>query len=1099
VHCGGTTELYSLKMTDSLQTPRVPFCTIFLVVSTVVFNALVLLGNYWTADAFVDIGDSTKGWSKVGLGVSTALVSDLDDTMQSVSEEVVAALEQVISVQGQLDNILSLVGNTTDSAVSNSTALSLLDKHGPKKGMMLLQEMHGISLDSSNASALTALITQAVDEALDQVFDKISELLNQLFETLKPSLIQIANWTSQFSDSVNQALEEFSSTLDKAQKMFDQAMSQLGSSGSNTATMIQNTFVLFDTDDTGAISVENLIKVGEYYTISALSGNKSYELMEKYDTSGDGEIEIDEFGALVQDDSITGAMGIILRNYAKRLAKISGAVGRATQRDEVASSVADYVRLVCAKNETKVEWIADALSNGTLNIDFVGTVMVEMCLKNLDANEPVYTEEDTGATLTSKMNELNSTILGTLADIVANTTWWTSQGLNTQYQPQCMAMFTNWTIQANNVTGESSLLQVLDGVSLEGMDQKKVLEAMPMAAYQLAQESVKLHKLEKMQARRAKRSRMFSTKTGKMLLHRLHHGAMASTTSGSDSDAATQCINSGVAALPSTLLFAKWLSYNASTTANGYIDDCTDYSGESSNAADGFATKVKGFIAKVESFISTFSTYASASGIETIEEKIEAFTTNAVAEVKALVEERLNSLIEEYTPELEGSLHKAAYSAGEKIGTMIGSVLSDPIAQALSEPIEQALESAIGEDAAEQIASQLTDTLGSTISNYTTEYIGKEAGTLIDTLINKALAGGGAALSNALTDLQASQASKIRSLSLAEQSVKRVELKHDLASISSLDAEIDQLFAQHNRRTFKARKAALYEKRTEAAVSVSLDLSSAWTDVYNLMTSFYNLIPQAVSTLKDAREEISELASNLESIFESFEVKGPQIFDEVAKYWKLIWLIYFLFLLPFCAFTLYYGFWASGWFGGPQPIKEDDVTVTPEPPTDFSGRMKVLGSSCIHWCRGFHDTHTCFWSIIIFMQVMVLLTFLVSILLIIVAGVEAMLESGCSTIYVIEDTDSCTQALETVQSLLATFSIGDNETLTDQTISEACDEYSLLTCSLISSKLSKSAIYVSVFSFVASIFSLQMLFDSATLHEQAVCRRKAATLRAKQE
>lgn len=34
--------------------------------------------------------------------------------------------------------------------------------------------------------------------------------------------------------------------------------------------------------------------------------------------------------------------------------------------------------------------------------------------------------------------------------------------------------------------------------------------------------------------------------------------------------------------------------------------------------------------------------------------------------------------------------------------------------------------------------------------------------------------------------------------------------------------------------------------------------------------------------------------------------------------------------------------------------------------------------------------------------------------------------------------------------------------------------------------------FAEVFSFLASIFSLQMLFDAATLHEQAVWRRKAA-------
>mmetsp|Transcript_77648 Transcript_77648/g.136988 ORF Transcript_77648/g.136988 Transcript_77648/m.136988 type:complete len:1098 (+) Transcript_77648:77-3370(+) len=1094
-------------MTDSLVTPKVPFCTIFLVVSTIVCNALVLLGNYWTADAFVEIGVSTKGWSKVGIGISDALIDELDEAMKNVSEEILVSLERVMGVQTELDNILSLVGNTTDSGISNSSALSLLDEHGPQKGMMLLQEMQG---NITNHSALTTIIIKSVDEALDVIFDKVTMLLQELFETIKPTLIQIANWTNQFGDSVVKAIEEFSTTLDKAQKMFDQAMAQLATSGDNTDVMINNTFNLFDTEGVGSISVDSLISVGEYYAISALSGSKPYELIEKYDRDGDGVLDVDEYTFLVDDPDLTGVMGIVLRNYAKRLAEIAGAVGQATMRSEVASSTADYLRLVCAKNETKVGWIADRLSNNSLVGDFIGSVLVEMCIKNLDPNQPVYTDEDVGETVTTKMYEYNNTILDDMWVYIGNTSWWTDQGFNTQYQPSCAEMLVNWTLAAHEAAREGypdlALVDVVAGVTLEeGVDKQKVMEAMPKAAFHLAQESVKLAKLEKLQVKKQKRSRMFSTRTGQMLLHRLQGGAMASRRADSedsaDSNAASQAIGGGTAALPTTLEFAKFLSYNATTTSSGYINDCTDYSGESSNSKDGFNSKIKGMLAKAVSFIETFQTYASAEGIAMIEEKFQNFTVNAVAEVKELIEERINGLIIEYEPQLEDSLHQAAYTTGEKIGTLIGSALSDPIAEALSGSIESALEDTIGEEAATEIADTLSDTLGSTISNFSAEYIGEYAGEILDGLIDQALESGGDILNNSLTKLKSAkltpaQAKKLKAkgLSLSQQSSKRVELKHDLASISSLDAEIDALFASSNRQVMKARKAALYHERSEAGLSA--DLSSSWTDVYNLMTSFYNLIPQAVEVLKDAKEDVSTMASNLNSIFDSLEEKGPAIFDAVEMYWKIIWGVYFLFIMPFCVFTLYYGFWASGWFGGPQALSEDDVA--PVPPTDFSGRVKTLCNSCCHCCKGFHDTHTCFWSVIILMQVMVLLTFLISIVLIIIAGVEFMMSSSCAAVYVVEDTDSCTQALETIQSWMATFSI-DGNLLTNQTIGAACDEYSLLTCQMISTKLSSAAIYCAGFSFLASVFSLQMVFDSATLHEQAVCRRKAATLRLKAE
>lgn len=57
----------------------------------------------------------------------------------------------------------------------------------------------------------------------------------------------------------------------------------------------------------------------------------------------------EEFEHLVKDPSIPGALTVILRKYAKRLAEISGQVGSAKLRDDVARAVASYVKLVACK------------------------------------------------------------------------------------------------------------------------------------------------------------------------------------------------------------------------------------------------------------------------------------------------------------------------------------------------------------------------------------------------------------------------------------------------------------------------------------------------------------------------------------------------------------------------------------------------------------------------------------------------------------------------------------------------------------------------------------------------------------------------------
>ena len=139
----------------------------------------------------------------------------------------------------------------------------------------------------------------------------------------------------------------------------------------------------------------------------------------------------EEFEKLVNDASIPGSLSVILRHgtavmewklrsrrqflrrkYAKRMAEIAGDVGEARLRDDVARSVANYVKLVaglqwanrphrdcqpllsswfevCAKNMTKVDWIADRLGNGSVPLDFTGTVFVERLERSVSVDVTV--------------------------------------------------------------------------------------------------------------------------------------------------------------------------------------------------------------------------------------------------------------------------------------------------------------------------------------------------------------------------------------------------------------------------------------------------------------------------------------------------------------------------------------------------------------------------------------------------------------------------------------------------------------------------------------------------------------------------------------
>ncbi|CAE7252574.1 unnamed protein product [Symbiodinium pilosum] len=1050
-------------MAGSLTSTSTPWCTVFLVVSTVLFNAVVLIGNKWTADALREIGQSTRGWSNVGTGIASALQTEIDQKMNNVSSLLLGSLEHVLDAQGQLDVVLSMVGNETDAAIAKHPELSLLQQHGPERGLVLLQEVHG--KNSSHVEALVPVVISAIHQVMDFVMEEVEKGLHTLLEKIKPALEQVGKWILQFGDKVTKGLEDFSSTLDKAQKMFDQVMAQLNGGGNNSDLMIEQTWPIFDDDDSGEVSSTELKNVGNWFAISALQGNKAEALIKKYDASGDGEIGPREFEKLVNDPSIPGSLSVILRKYAKRLAEIAGDVGEARLRDDVAHSVANYVKLVCAKNMTKVDWIADRLGNGSLPLDFTGTVFVEMCLSSKDPNAAVFTSADTGLLLTTEVYKLHSEAMLSTIDLLGNSSWWQSQGYDLKDQPACIKMATAWITQVQKSVltqkGTESLSLLQGDSTLQ--QELELLEAMPEAAFIMAEESARLYRLERLQARQRRRSQLFSSATSQLLLKRLLGGVSASDVA--NQDAASAALQGGVPAVPETLEFAEFLRINASERAKELQHYSFDYASESSNSIDDFASKIQAMIKKVESFIGMMEKYSTPKGINDLEAKVEEFLTTAIEDVRKTVESRLVGLINKSAPQLESALHSAAHNAGQRLGEMIGSVISSPLAQSLEKPLEDILAEAVGSNTtAAKIGESLSNALGGEISNLTASALGDKLGDALEGLLDKALDKASDLASEGLDTLTGKLNPKV--------------------SLLSMDSEIDRLFNQ--------RKHRVLEQDSLHDAGVSDTISHTWQGMVNLLRTFSNLLPTAVSTLKDARSEVSKLSSNLDSIFTVFEAKGPQIFNTVANLWVTIWVFYFLFILPFCAFTLYYGLWANGWFGGPKPILQEEA----QGEQTFWQRLSLLCSKCCTCCRNFHDTDLCFWSIIIFMQVIVLVTFLISVVMAIFAGVKAMIVAGCGQVYVLEDPDVCESALTTLRTFLTKMSVGNSTIYTDEDIHGICDENLLLTCEMVTATLTKSTIATTVFSFLASIFSLQMLFDAATLHEQAVWRRKAAAAKA---
>ncbi|CAL1149432.1 unnamed protein product, partial [Cladocopium goreaui] len=107
----------------------------------------------------------------------------------------------------------------------------------------------------SHVEALVPVVLASVHQVLEVVMQKVEETMDMLLKKLRPALEQVGKWIDQFGDKVIAGLQDFSTTLDKAQKIFDQVMAQLHGGGNNTDLMINQTWPIFDDDDSGAVSV----------------------------------------------------------------------------------------------------------------------------------------------------------------------------------------------------------------------------------------------------------------------------------------------------------------------------------------------------------------------------------------------------------------------------------------------------------------------------------------------------------------------------------------------------------------------------------------------------------------------------------------------------------------------------------------------------------------------------------------------------------------------------------------------------------------------------------------------------------------------------
>lgn len=248
-----------------------------------------------------------------------------------------------------------------------------------------------------------------------------------------------------------------------------------------------------------------------------------------------------------------------------------------------------------------------------------------------------------------------------------------------------------------------------------------------------------------------------------------------------------------------------------------------------------------------------------------------------------------------------------------------------------------------------------------------------------------------------------------------------------------------------------------------------------------LLSNLQTTLPDVIKNLKNAREQVSAASKGLNSIFSQLKVKGPPIFKQVAELYSTLWTSYFVIFGVMTVSILFYGFWASGWFGGPQAHASDEY----EAPTTCMERLSCLFRCCDSCLKGCHDSNTCFWSFILLAELIVLILFVISVVLCLLSGVKAFVAAGCSQIYIIGDVSVCAGSLNTVKTFLSSF-WGASDSVHFE---ERCNDETLLTCQLIGTKLKNSTLGVMAGSMLASVFTFQLIVESAIMHERARWRR----------
>jgi hypothetical protein len=646
-----------------------PWCNIFLVVSCITAHTLVYMGNMATVKTFEAMGRSTGGWADVGLSTSGALVSEIEAAMTTTSGVLTDALQIAVNLESEMDLLFGSTGNSTEKVIANyqkarSVSHDLVVEanavtHAGKNTSLLAQD--AASVNEVKARALQKIPTleemrKEVTEEVNGAVEGLKAGLPKFLHAIKPALLQVGKWLQSMGAKIQGFIEQFSQTIDKVQKIFDQVMSQVGGGSADGVRehLLYETWNIFDLTHTGGVTPNDLQQVTNLYGVTALNGNKGDEMLRKYDENKDGVLGKEEYSKFVDDPDLPEVMSYVIRVFAKRLTSIAGTLKGARKRDEVAQSLGDYLTLMAAKNLTKVGWICDSLVNNSKPIEL--TIDVLKVLKEMEDAPDKRVDLPVGLIVTTKMLEQNSVQVQKVLAGMADPELWSGQGWDMVEQPGVVQTVSEWVANASEQIANKEHTKLFANIFMQEDSRihaesthEEIMGNLAQVAYDVTQKRVEVHKRKRLEMKVQKHGEIFyAAATRHVYSHLVGRTSMLSSAGSGDEDV-DAALKSGVPAAPETLVFAQFLVNNATACSQRFQQYAFDYSKTSSNQIDSFANGIQAFIKKVQNFLNMMMEYSTERGIEELENKIEKFVMHAVDDIEKVVDNIIAETLKQNT------------------------------------------------------------------------------------------------------------------------------------------------------------------------------------------------------------------------------------------------------------------------------------------------------------------------------------------------------------------------------------------------------------------------------------------------------------------